>query len=51
MLILGLDPLLKATLFVVGPATVRQSCLWVGLTHGLGWVHHSKSTKKLKGLF
>ena len=43
----------------------RQSCPWVGLTHGLGWVglgqdfsffgglgwvHYSKSTKNLKGL-
>ena len=22
-----------------------QSCPWVGLTHGFGWVHYSKSTK------
>jgi len=39
-------------------ATVRiaQSCPFVRLTHGLGWVglgwvHYSKSTKNLKGLF
>ena len=34
---------------------MTQSCPWVGLTHGLGWVgfgwvHYSKSTKNLKGL-
>jgi len=24
---------------------LMQSCPWVGLTHLLGWVHYSKSTK------
>jgi len=46
--------------------SLSQSCPWVGLTHGLGWVglgrdfsvfgglgwvHFSKSSKELKGLF
>ena len=48
-----------------GKSERSQSCPWVGLTHwlgrvwsrffsvfgGLGWVHYSKSTKNLKGLF
>jgi len=30
------------------PAQTDQSCSWVGLTRGLGWVHYSKCTKILK---
>jgi len=51
---------------VPGTTVSLQSCRWVGLTHGLGWVelgrdfsvfgglgwvHYSKSTKNLNGLF
>jgi len=56
---------LNPGLSVPKPSTLTQSCPWVGLTHGLGWVglgrdfsvfgglgwvHYRKSTKNLKGL-
>jgi len=59
----GLDPNFIDVESGGGPSS--QSCPWVGLTHGLGWVglgrdfsvfgglgwaHYRKSTKNLKGL-